>query len=111
MASATMAYGERRFGAAYPIRIFVALVAVFFLVGIWISQPDKGLASHPELVWSSVGVLAAVASFWILFGKNALTISDAGVRRESAFGQQEMAWRQITEKRYRVSPTNVYGNL
>ena len=111
MATATMAYGERRFGAAYPIRVFVALVALFFLAGIWISQPDTRPSSHPELVWSSVGVLAAVAAFWILFGKNALIISDAGIRRESAFGQQEMAWGQVTETRYRIIPINVYGHF
>jgi hypothetical protein len=111
MATATMAYGERRFGAAYPIRILVALVAVFFLAGIWISQPDPRPSSHPELLWSSVGTLAAVAAFWIVFGKNALTIGDAGVRCESAFGQQEMSWGQITETRYRVIPINVYGHF
>ena len=111
MASATMAYGERRFGAAYTVRILTALVVLGLLVGLWASQDDPRIASHPTLLWVSVGILAALAAFWILFGKSALTINDAGIRRESVFGQQELAWTEITETRYRVIPINVYGHF
>ena len=31
--------------------------------------------------------------------------------RESVLGQQEIAWSQITETRYRVVPINVYAHL
>jgi hypothetical protein len=111
MATAAIAYGERRFGAAYSVRIVSSLVVLGFLVGLWLSQDDPRPASHPTLLWVSVGIFGALAAFWILFGKNTLTISDAGVRRESAFGQQEMLWSQIAETRYRVTPVNVYGHL
>jgi hypothetical protein len=33
------------------------------------------------------------------------------VRRESAFGQQEMSWSEIAETRYRVVPINIYGHF
>ncbi len=111
MASVALAYGERRFGAAYSARILVAVVTLGFLVGFWASETDRRASSHPVLVWVSIGMLGALAAFWILFGKNILTISDAGVRRESAFGQQAMAWSQITETRYRVTPVNMYGHF
>jgi hypothetical protein len=111
MATPAMAYGERRFGAAYMARILVALVAAGFLFGIWASQEDPHIAAHPTLLWISVGIVGAVAAFWILFGKSTLILNDAGVREESAFGQQEIAWSQITETRYRVTPINVYGHF
>src|SRR5215469_967342 len=110
-ATATMAYGERRFGAAYSLRIFMALGALGLLVGLWASEQDPRLASHPILLWVSAAIVGALATFWVLFGKNTLTISDAGIRRESAFSQQEMAWGQITETRYRVTPINVYAHF
>jgi uncharacterized protein DUF6585 len=110
-ATATMSYGERRFEAAYVIRIFTGLVGVGFLAGLWLSESNRHPEAHPTLLWVSVGMLAAQAAFWVLFGKNTLTINDAGIRRESAFGQQEMAWSQITETRYRVTPVNVYAHF
>jgi hypothetical protein len=111
MATAAMAYGERRFGAAYLVRILTALVVLGLLVGLWASKDDPRLASHPALLWISLGLLGALAAFWVLFGKSVLTINDAGVRRETVFGQQEMAWSQIAETRYRVTPINVYGHF
>ena len=35
MATAAMAFGERRFGAAYTVRIFVALGVLGLVVGLW----------------------------------------------------------------------------
>ena len=106
-----MAYGEQRFGAAYSVRILAALAVLGLMVGLWVSQNDPRPASHPTLLWVSVGIVAALVAFCILFGKSMLTINDAGVRRETVFGQQEMAWSQITETRYRVTPVNVYGHF
>src|SRR5262249_16250824 len=111
MVTAATAYGERRFGASYSVRILTALVVLGFLVGFWASENDPRPASHPTLMWVSLGILGALAAFWILFGKSSLTINDAGIRLESVFGQQEMAWSQITETRYRVTPVNVYGHF
>jgi len=111
MATAALAYGERRFGAAYTGRIVLALVVVGFLAGLWMSQEDPRLSSHPTLMWVSIGLLGVCAALWIMMGKTVLTVSDAGVRRESIFGQQEMAWNQITETRYRVTPINVYAHF
>jgi uncharacterized membrane protein YeaQ/YmgE (transglycosylase-associated protein family) len=110
-ATAAMAFGERRFGASYSARIMTGLVVLGVLAGIWASEPNPRPASHPTLVWVSVGILGALAAFWILFGKSTLTISDAGIRRESIFAQQEMVWSQITETRYRVTPVNVYAHF
>jgi hypothetical protein len=106
-----MAYGERRFGAAYSARIVAALLVLGFLVGLWLSQDDPRPASHPTLLWVSVGIVGALAAFWVLFGKSTLTLNDAGVRFETVFGQQAMAWSQIAETRYRVTPVSVYGHL
>jgi hypothetical protein len=111
MATAAMAYGERRFGAAYTIRILVGLGVFGVLVGLWASQDDPRTASHPGLMWISIGLVAAFAALWITLGKTVLTVNDSGVRRESVLGQQEMAWNQITETRYRVVPINMYGHL
>ena len=111
MASAAMAYGERRFGAAYTTRIFLVLGLAGLLAGLWVSQNDLRVSSHPTLFLISVGLVFAVAAACSVLGKSVLTISDAGVRTESMFGQQEMAWGQITETRYRVVPINVYAHL
>ena len=111
MATAVMTYGERRFGAAYTLRIFLVLATVGFLVGLWAAQDDPRAASHPLLVWVSIGALAAVAALWVALSKSALIISDSGVRTESALGQQEIAWSQIAETRYRIIPINMYGHL
>src|SRR5215831_10230577 len=102
MATASLSFGERRFGAAYSVRIFVALGLLGLLTGLWAGQNDPRPSSHSLLTWVTVGLVTAFAAFWIVLGKSALTISDAGVRRESIFGQQEMAWGQIMETRYRV---------
>ena len=109
MASPTMAYGERCFGAAYTIRVFAALAILGLLIGLWADDPNT--ASHPELMWVSIGLVAAVAAMWIVLGKTVLIINDSGVRRESVLGQQEMAWSQIAETRYRVVPINIYGHF
>jgi len=109
MASPTMAYGERRFGAAYTIRVFAALAILGLLIGLWADDPNT--ASHPERMWVSIGLVAAVAAMWIVLGKTILIINDSGVRRESVLGQQEMAWSQIAETRYRVVPINIYGHF
>jgi hypothetical protein len=111
MATAAMAYGERRFGAAYTIRIAVGLAVLGVLVGLWASQDDARVASHPGLMWISIGLVAAFAALWIVLGKTVLTINESGVRRESVLAQQEMAWDEITETRYRVVPINVYGHF
>jgi hypothetical protein len=111
MASAALAYGERRFGAAYTVRIAVGLAVLGVLVGLWVSQDDPRITSHPVLMWISIGLVAAFAALWIVLGKTVLTINDSGVRRESALGQEEMAWNQITETRYRVIPINMYAHF
>ena len=111
MATPALAYGERRFGAAYTTRIALILALAGFLAGLWFSQKDLRFASHPTLFLISVGLVLAVAAACFVLGKSVLTISDAGVRTESIFGQQEMAWGQITETRYRVVPINVYAHL
>lgn len=111
MATTARAYGEHRFGAANTLRILAALGGLGLLVGLWVSQNDPRPASHPTLLFVSVGIAGALVAFWILFGKSMLTINDAGVRRETVFGQQEMAWSQIIETRYRVTPVNVYGHF
>jgi hypothetical protein len=111
MATTAMAYGERRFGAAYTARIIVVLVVLGLLAGMWASQEDPRIASHPTLLWISLALGFAGVGMWIVLGKSALTISDSGLRRESAFGQQELAWSQVVETRYQVLPINVYAHF
>jgi hypothetical protein len=111
MATVAMVYGERRFGAAYTVRTLVALGVAGLLVGLWAAQDDPRTSSHPALMWISIGLVFAVAALWVALGKTVLIINDSGVRRESILGQQEIAWSQITETRYRVVPVNVYAHL
>lgn len=112
MATPAMAYGEQRFGAAYTVRILVVLGVLGVLAGLWAAaQDDPYSASHPVFVWISVGLVVAGAALWISLSKNVLIINPSGVRRESVLGQQEMAWSQIKETRYRVIPINMYGHF
>ena len=111
MATAAMAYGERRFEAAYTARIGVALLALGLLAGLWAAQNKASTPASPALLWISVGLLTAVTGLWIAMGKTVLIINDSGVRRESIFGQQEITWSQIAETRYRVTPINVYAHF
>jgi hypothetical protein len=111
MATAAMAYGERRFGAAYTVRIFVALGVLGLVVGLWAAQDDPRTSAHPALLWISAGLMVAAATLWVALGKTVLIIGDSGVRRESVLGQQEIAWSQITETRYRVVAVNVYAHF
>jgi hypothetical protein len=103
-----MAYGERRFGVAYTAPIIVVLGVVGLLVGLWASQDDPRIASHPTLFWISIGLALAAFMFCLALSKSALTINDSGVRRESVFSQHEIAWSQVAETRYQVVPINVY---
>jgi len=127
MATTAMAYGERRFGAAYTARIIAVLVVLGILAGVWASQDDPRIASHPTLVWISLALaFVGVVAYPFLpvaplpqvdfptiqvTAKSALTISDSGLRRESAFGQQELAWSQVAETRYQVVPINLYAHF
>src|SRR5437660_12510828 len=101
MATATMAYGERRFGAAYTVRILVTLGGLGVLAGLWGSQSPR-TSPHPALIWISIVVVGASVALWIVLGQTVLTINDFGVRRASAFGQEEIASSQLAETRYRV---------
>jgi Family of unknown function (DUF6585) len=105
-----MAYGERRFEAAYTARIILALAALGLLAGLWSTQ-NKATPASPALLWGSIAVMLAVAGLWIALGKTVLIINDSGVRRESILGQQEITWSQIVETRYRVVPINVYAHF
>ena len=111
MATAAMAYGERRFGAAYTGRVVLALGVLGLVVGLWAAQDDPRSSAHPNLVWVSIGLMATVVALWVVLGKSALIINDSGVRRESVLGPQEIAWSQIMETRYRVVPINVYAHF
>ena len=107
MATPAMAYGERRFGAAYTARIFVVLVAAGLLIGLWAApQNDPRTSSHPALMWVSIGLVFAVAALWVVLGKSALIINDSGVRRESVLGQQEIARLDV-----RVGDTVMDGSV
>ena len=111
MAGAAMAYGERRFGAAYTGRIILVLVFLGVLAGLWASQDDPRIASHPNLLWTSIALGLAAVGLWVAMGKSAVVISDSGVRRESVFGHQEITWSQVAETRYQVVPINVYAHF
>jgi len=106
-----MAYGERRFGAAYTARIVLVLIILGVVGGLWGAQDEPRITSHPTLLWVSIALGAACTSLWIALGKSVLILNDSGVRRESLFGQQEMTWNQIAETRYQVVPINIYAHF
>ena len=107
MATASMACCERRFGAAYTLPVLLTFVGIAFIAGLWMTQANSHGATYPILTWVSLGVVVAIGALWIALSKLVLIVSGAGVRRESPFGQQEVAWSQITETRYRVVPINL----
>jgi hypothetical protein len=111
MAAAGLAYGEHRFRSNMVGRLALALGVVLAIVFLWALTDNASASSHPGLVWISVGLVVAGVIAWIAIGKTALVINDQGVRRESVFGVQEMAWGQIQETRYRVIPINVYAHF
>jgi hypothetical protein len=89
----------------------VVLVLSGFLIGMWASQDDPRITSHPTLRSASIALVLAGIGFWVALGKGAVVVSDSGVRRESLFGQQEVAWSQVAETRYQVVPINVYAHF
>src|SRR5258705_10419281 len=109
MATAAMAYGERRFGAAYTVRIFLALGALGLVVGLWAAQDDPRTSAHPNLLWVSIGLTFTVAALWVVLGKSALFINDSGGRRGFVLGQQGIAWSQVSETRHRFVPVQIYA--
>jgi len=111
MATAAMSYGERRFGAAYTARIVLVLGILGLIAGLWAAEDNPHPSAHPNLLWVSIALVFIAAALWVVLGKSVLIINDAGVRRESVLGQQEISWNQITETRYRVVPINVYAHF
>jgi len=111
MVTTAMAYGERRFGAAYTVRILLSFVVLGLLAGLWATQDDPRIEAHPTLLWISIALGFATVALWFVLGKSTLILSESGVRRESLFGQQEMAWSQVAETRYQVIPINVYAHF
>ena len=111
MATAAMAYGERRFEAAYTARILLTLGALGAVMALWAAQNKASTPAPPALLWISIGLVFAVVGLWIALGKTVLIINDSGVRRESILGQQEITWSQIAETRYRVVPINIYAHF
>jgi hypothetical protein len=87
------------------------MIVVGFVIGIWASQEDPRVASHPTLLWISIALGCAGIGLWIALGKSAVVISDSGVRRESVLSQQEITWSQVAETRYQVVPVNVYAHF
>jgi hypothetical protein len=104
MASAGLGYGESKFGQTYTMRALLALLVLGALAGAWASVDDPRPAAQPILFWISVGAVLAWVAACIAISKTVLTISDHGVRRESILGAQEMAWSQVAETRYLVTP-------
>jgi hypothetical protein len=86
-------------------------VLIGLLVGLWSGQTNPRASSHPGLLFVSIGLVAAFAALWTVLGKTVLIINDAGVRRESFLGQQELTWSQIAETRYCVVPVNIYAHF
>jgi hypothetical protein len=89
--------------------MLVALVVLGLLIGMWTAKVDPRV--RPTLLWISIALGCAAVASWILMGKSALIVNDSGVRRESAFGQQEITWSQVAETRYQVVPINVYAHF
>jgi hypothetical protein len=111
MASASLGYGESKFGQTYTMRALLALLVLGALAGAWASVNDPRPAAQPILFWISVGAVLAWIVACILISKTVLTISDHGVRGESIFSAQEMAWSQIAETRYLVTPVSAAAHF
>jgi hypothetical protein len=111
MAATGAAYGEHKFGQNLTGKLLIAFGVVLALVVLWATADKPSPASHPGLLWISAAIVVAGVIAWVTTSKNVLTINDHGVRRESAFGVQEIPWAQIQETRYRVIPINVYAHF
>jgi hypothetical protein len=108
MASVGLAYGERKFGQSYAMRALGGLILAGLLAAIWFAADDQRFqpAAHQTLLWASLAMLGTYAVFCVVIGKTTLTINQQGLRRDSAFGSQEIFWSQIRESRYIVRPVN-----
>ncbi len=73
MATAAMAYGERRFEAAYTARILLTLGALGAVMALWATQ-NKATPAPPALLWISIALMFAVAGLWIALGKTVLMV-------------------------------------
>ena len=111
MATAGLAYGERRFGPNFVGRLALALGVTLAIIFIWAMTDNPSPSLHSQLLWISIALVVAGICGWIAMGKTALIINDQGVRRESVLGAREIAWGQIQETRYRVIPINVYAHF
>ena len=111
MATPAMAYGERRFGAAYLSRIVLGGLLLGIFVGLAVGSANAPSSQGPLRWWIAIGLMVGFGAFWMATGKSVLIINEAGVRTESIFGQKEIAWGQIKHTRYRVIPINAYAHL
>jgi hypothetical protein len=110
MADTGFGLGERKFGQTYAIRILLVMLMVLPVGLVW-SLADASQNPEQVLLWACVVAGVIVAALWIVIGRTSLTLSDAGVRKESVFGTQEILWPQITETRYLVTPIRVWAHF
>jgi hypothetical protein len=110
MANAGFGFGERKFGQTYSIRILLLLLMGLPVLLVWNWADGESNAGH-ILLWTSLAAALIVVVLWVLIGKTTLTLSEAGIRRESAFGSQEILWTQIGETRYLVTPIRVWAHF
>ncbi len=110
MVSTSFSFGERKFGQTYAIRILLALILLGPVLLAWFVV-DNPRQPGPILVSASVVMGVITVTLWILIGKTILTLSDAGIRRESVLGSQEILWTQIAETRYLVTPIRVSAHF
>src|SRR5690349_9786139 len=95
MAATGAAYGEHKFGQNLTGKLLIVFGVVLAIVLLWATADKPSPASHPGLLWISAAIVVAGVIAWVATSKNVLTINDHGVRRESAFGVQEIPWHRF----------------
>ena len=110
MTDAGFSSGERKFGQTYALRVLLALLMGLPLALVW-SWADTTQNPGQVMLWACIAAGVIVLIFWVLIGKTTLTLSEAGVRRESVFGSQEILWPQVAETRYLVTPIRVWAHF
>lgn len=107
---ASFALEERSFGQTYALRILWAVlllsVAAFLLA--WATNDDTHQSAN-TLHGIAAGLVLVVVLLWVVIARTRLTINSIGLRRESIFGIQEVAWTNINEIRYYISPIRLHG--
>ncbi len=100
---ATSAFTPRKFRQTYNVRIAIAALIFCVMYIIW-EASVRSESARLTFIWITVGVVLLYGALFLAFEETVVTTSQQGIRRDSIFGSTAIAWNEISETRYLVSP-------